>query len=79
MQETSSSFMVCKPILTFMAECESPLLAGLNAGHPHVIVADKGNEVGVPWADLGIHASAGALALKLYWFHGRGLQRHTWR
>lgn len=41
-----------------MAEGQPPLFARLDAGHPDVVVIDEADEVGVPWADLGVHACA---------------------
>lgn len=41
-----------------MAEGEPPLFTSLDVGHPNVIVNDEANEVGVPRADLGVHACA---------------------
>lgn len=45
-------------ILTFMAEGQPPLFTRLNAGHPDVIVVNEADKVGVPGADLGVHACA---------------------
>lgn len=50
-------------LFTFMAEGESPLFTRLNARHPNVILLDKADKVGVSEADLGVHASAGTVAL----------------
>lgn len=41
-----------------MAEGEPPLFICLNAGHPNVIVVDEADKVGVPGADLWVHACA---------------------
>lgn len=46
------------PFLTFVAERESPLFRRLDAGHPNVVIADEGDKVGVPRADLWVHAGA---------------------
>lgn len=39
-----------------MAEGESPLFSCLDTRHPNVVVINEANEVGVPGADLGVHA-----------------------
>ena len=39
-----------------MAEGEPALLSALDVGHPQVVAVDEGDEVGVPRADLGVHA-----------------------
>lgn len=58
-----------------MAEGEPPLFASLNAGHPNVVVVDETNEVGVPRADLGVHACARTLALNFNRLHRRSLHK----
>lgn len=45
-------------IPTFVTEGEPPLFTRLNAGHTNVAVVDEANKVGVPGADLGVHACA---------------------
>lgn len=45
-------------ILTFMAEGEPPLFTRLDARHPNVVVVDEADKVGVPGADLWVHACA---------------------
>lgn len=60
-----------------MAEGEPPLFTRLNAGHPNVAVVDEADEVGVPGADLGVHACTWTLALNLNGFHRRSLHKHT--
>lgn len=62
-----------------MAEGEPPLFTRLNARHPYVIVVDEADKVGVPGADLGVHACACTLALYLDRLHGRRLHKHTER
>lgn len=63
-------------ILTFMAEGEPPLFARLNAGHPDVIVVNEADKVGVPGADLGVHACTWTLALNLDRLHWWRLYKH---
>lgn len=41
---------------TFVAVGEPPLLARLDVGYPQVVIVDKGYEVRVSRANLGVHA-----------------------
>lgn len=82
-KKTCVSKCVCEnlsaPILTFMAESEPSLFTRFYAGYPNVIVVDEADKVGVPGADLGVHACAWTLAFYLYGVHGRRLHKHTER
>lgn len=60
-----------------MTISEPPFLASLNVGYPQVVIVDKGDDVGVSRADLGVHTGPWALGLDLHWLYRSRLLKPT--